>query len=133
VNTALRSLVVWLLLLALPYQGLAAARMLPCAQPLHPAVAAAHAPAGAGAHGAASACPMHAAPAAHAAHLDAGRDHGHGGGACAACCIGVAPAPTPILPLALGPPDFIAIPFNAGPMTSVDPTLPERPPRSAFA
>jgi hypothetical protein len=37
------------------------------------------------------------------------------------------------LPLALGPPDFIAIPFRAGHITSVDPVLPERPPRFVSA
>lgn len=120
-KTALRTLFVWLLLLALPFQGVAAARMLPAV-------------AGAGmsmsmhaGHAATKAadCPMH-----HATPAD--RHDGHHAGTCGCCCIGSAPAPA--LPqLAAAPPDFIAIPFRAGHVTSADPALPDRPPRFARA
>ena len=35
--------------------------------------------------------------------------------------------------LALARPDFIAIPFRAGHVPSVDPVVPERPPRAVLA
>jgi len=118
VNTVLRSLFVWLLLLALPVQGVAAAaRMLP-------SVAATTA-----SHAAPAAQPCHdmaavadAAKAADAHHPD--KHHG----ACADCCIAAAPVPTPVVPPACAPPS-VAIPFRAGHVPSVDPALPERPPR----
>lgn len=135
-KTVLRSLFVWLLLLALPFQGVAAARMLPSA----------------GAAAGAMAAPVHAAPSAHPCHgmppaamatpaggTDAGADVHAGGhadgkhhGTCADCCIAVAPIPARIVPPAFAPPS-IAIPFHAGHVPSVDPTLPERPPRLAAA
>lgn len=136
----LRSLLVWLLLLALPFQGLASAGVLACA-PADPAPAH-HAPA----------MVMDGQPHDHAAMLetmaaqassaDSGHcadstprgDH-HAGkpGACAACCIGAAMAPAVLPALPLAPADFISIPFRAGHVPSVDPALPERPPRTALA
>jgi hypothetical protein len=128
VKTALRSLFVWLLLLALPFQGIAAARMLACVERAAPAAATAMA------HADAAPCPMHIAAADQHAGHEGQPDHpGHGGTSCPACCIGVAPAPAPLLPLALAPPDFIAVPFAAGHVTSTDPSLPERPPRTLSA
>ena len=127
-KTVLRSLFVWLLLLALPFQGVAAAHMLPAV----------------GGIGIGMTPAMHAAPAMHPCHetqpaavpakpaehaSTAGKD---GGGkhhsACADCCIAVAPVPARIVPPAFAPPS-IAIPFYAGHVPSVDPSLPERPPR----
>lgn len=121
-NTVLRSLFVWLLMLALPFQGVAAARMLPAAN-TPAAMAAAHAvPMAQGCHH------MHAAHAAHA-NQASGADHGDKHrGTCAGCCIGVALAPAPLVPPAFPPPS-VAIPFRAGHVASVDPTLLERPPR----
>lgn len=132
---ALRTLFVWLLLLALPVQGMAAARMLPCVDGADAQVAAPHAHqhAHAHAHAAMLRAMGHADAASTSACDHAGKQARGHGGACAACCIGVAPAPTPHLALAFGPPDFIAIPFRAGHITSVDPALPERPPRFPFA
>jgi hypothetical protein len=122
VNTVLRSLFVWLLLLALPFQGLAAARMLPSAR-VPAAMTAAHAvPMAQGCHD------MHTA---HAAHADkaSGGDHGDKHrGTCAGCCIVVALVAAPLVPPAFPPPS-VAIPFRAGHVASVDPTLLERPPR----
>lgn len=121
-NTVLRSLFVWLLLLALPIQGMAAvARMLP--------------------HVAATAT-VHAAPAVPHCHdmasaADAGKTAGthhpdkhHG--VCADCCIAAAPVPAPFVPPACAPPS-VAIPFRAGHVPSVDPALPDRPPRHLVA
>jgi len=125
VKTLVRSLFVWLLLLALPYQGVAAARMLPTVSGMAMAPAA---------HAAPAAHPCHAMQPDAAAALPAapaGEDHhpgGKGHGACADCCIAVAPIPTRIVPPACAPPS-VAIPFRAGHVPSVDPALPERPPR----
>ena len=124
-NTVLRLLFVWLLLLALPIQGVAAAaRMLPqVATPA--ATAAAHAaPAVQHCHDAAPAAD--AAKAADEHHPD--KHHG----ACADCCIGAAPVPASFAPPACAPPS-VAIPFRAGHVPSVDPALPERPPRRLVA
>ena len=114
-NTVLRSLFVWLLLLALPVQGVAAAtRMLPhVAAPA--ATAAAH-------HCHDTAPAADAAKAADTHHPD--KHHG----ACADCCIAAAPVPARVVPPACAPPS-VAIPFRAGHVASVDPALPERPPR----
>jgi hypothetical protein len=117
VNTVLRSLFVWLLLLALPVQGVAvAARMLP-----HVAAPAAHATTAAH-HCHDTAPAADAAKAADAHHPD--KHHG----ACADCCIAAAPVPATVVPPACAPPS-VAIPFRAGHVASVDLSLPERPPR----
>jgi hypothetical protein len=122
VKIVLRTLFVWLLLLALPFQGMAAARMLPSAGVAQTTAAA---PA--------------AAPARHChdvhlaavgAHPDKLQDKHHS--ACADCCIVVAPVPAPFVPPACAPPSW-AIPFRAGHVPSVDPALPERPPRLLVA
>ena len=120
-----RSLLVWLLLLALPLQGFAAVGMM-----------------------ARAATPMTKAMEAHGGHcaghaLQAGQQHdappqqdGHHagkGGACADCCAGATMAPAVLPALVLAPPHFISIPFRAGHVPSVDPALPERPPRTALA
>jgi hypothetical protein len=115
VNTALRSLFVWLLLLALPLQGVAAARMLPSVST--PAVAAA-------AHH------CHDMPAAQAAKAAGGDHQDKHRGVCPGCCIVVALVSTPLVPPVFAPPSF-AIPFRAAWAASVDPALPDRPPRLA--
>jgi len=119
-KTVMRALIVWLLLLALPFQGLAAARMLPSVS----APAAQSAP--------------HAAPVMKHCHdtatatVDNG-DHRHKQrSVCGDCCIVVALVPVPLVPPVFPPPS-IAIPFRAGHLASVDPPLPERPPRRLAA
>lgn len=114
----IRTLLVWVLLLALPFQAFAAASMLP--------------------HGA----PAPVQPACHqqmAMKTDGkAQDHHAGqpakakcGGA--ACCVGAAPAPgLPALP-APAPARTALIPFRAGHLPSVDPVLPERPPSPFLA
>ena len=57
----------------------------------------------------------------------------HGNGSCASCCIGAAIAPAMQLQLDPARPEFIAIPFRPGHLPSVDPSHPERPPRSFMA
>ena len=131
-----RYLLVWLMLLALPFQGIASAAMLSCVQGAmqHPAPAAAMT---AMQHDAAMGeghCheqePVLSAPASH--HGDA---HGHDGrcSACADCCIGAALAPAPAP--AVAAPDARAIFHHAaaGHLAAVDLALPERPPRFPLA
>ena len=122
-NTALRSLFVWLLLLALPFQGAAAARMLPSVSA--PAVTAAAQAAPAARH-------CHDMPAVHAAKAAADHHQDKHRGACPGCCIVVALVSTPLVPPAFAPPS-VASPFRAAWVASVDPTLPERPPRRLAA
>lgn len=149
----LRSLLLWLALLAFP--GLAAAAAQPCALHAH----------GAGPMpmqmlqmqtGSADAGPPmaqrqhrvehdaehhtgHQATLAAACHDDGDHDHPHGDhehgrcSACAACCAGVAPAPAIALAPGAGGPAYVAVPFRPGHLPSVDPVLPERPPRPALA
>ena len=125
-NTVLRSLFVWLLLLALPFQGLAAARMLPSVGTPAAMTAAHAAPAAQSCHD------MAAAHAAQAGKAAGGDRHDNHRGTCPGCCIAVALAPAPLVPPAFAPPSA-AIPFRAGHVASVDPTLPERPPRPPIA
>jgi hypothetical protein len=119
-KTVMRSLIVWLLLLALPFQGLAAARMLPSVSAPAPQSV------------------MHAAPVAKSCHdtaatraTDGDHQHKHRS-VCGDCCIVVALVPVPFIPPAFAPPS-VAIPFHAGHLASVDPALPERPPRRLVA
>lgn len=120
-----RSLLVWLLLLALPLQGFAAAGML--------ARAATPMAKGMEEHG--GHCAGHALQAGQQHDAPPQQDGHHGGkaGACADCCAGAAMAPAVLPALVLAPPHFISIPFRAGHVPSVDPALPERPPRTALA
>ena len=116
-KTVVRALIVWLLLLALPFQGLAAARMLPSVNA--PAVT--------------HAVPVvkHCHDTAAAKATDGDHQHKHRS-VCGDCCIVVALVPVPLVPPAFAPPS-IAIPFDAGHLASADPTLPERPPRRLAA
>lgn len=136
-KTVVRYLIVWLMLLALPFQGIASAAMLTCA---HGSMRQAAPDAGA------MAATQHdatmneghcdeqvvsvSAPAGH--HGDA-HDHDGRCSACADCCIGAALAPAPALGVAA--PDAPAIFHHAaaGHLAAVDLALPERPPRSPLA
>lgn len=139
-NTLRRFLLVWLLVLALPFQGVASASMLLCA-PDVPAAPQASMHAMDGMDGkphdhAAMLKAMAAADQQHAGDHHGGDQHdGHDGKSrtCADCCVGAAMAPAMLPVLALAPPQFISIPFRAGHVPSVDPTLPERPPRTTLA
>lgn len=137
-NTIFRTLFVCFMLLALPFQGYASAGMLPRVASEAPPVA--HAMAGLPpCHQAAMAHQAAAQPSLEHAQDHAGKpdssqpDSGKHGAKCASCCIGAAMMPfmTPGLPLA--PPQFVSIPFSAGDLPSVDPSLPERPPKTFLA
>ena len=123
-----RALIVWLMLLAVPFQGLAAAGALPCA----PVIGGAQAmPAGEHDHAAMlAAAEQGDQDAQHAQH--AGKTGSHCGGV-SPCCIGVALAPT--LPLALSGPRLTGklTPHHAAPPAAVDLATPERPPRHLLA
>jgi hypothetical protein len=143
-----RFLLVWLLLLALPLQGIAAAGMQARAPSVamhvqadgHAAMAAAI-----DAHDGHCAAMRQAAPRDHSLRhalqhhslqqdgAQAAGHHGGKAGSCADCCAGAAMAPAALPALVLAPPHFISIPFRAGHVPSVDPALPERPPRTALA
>jgi hypothetical protein len=116
VKTFLRILIVWLALLAVPFQGFAAAAALGCA---HSGPAQATQPHVAMQHG-------------HACHhQDSAKPAQHDGKCsnCAACCAGAAIVP-PAVSLA-GPvaePSHYLV-ADAGPVPSADPDHPERPPR----
>lgn len=131
VKTVLKSLLVWLLLLALPFQGYAAATMLPCA------------PAQQSATVRAPVMDMRVPHdhqkmlAAMAAAHDGGDTHSpshHDGGnckSCAACC----PANLMVTTIAVAAdsPHFAIAPFTTGFIPVVDLALPERPPQVFFA
>ena len=121
-NAIIRSLIVWLVLLAVPFQGFAAAAALPCAPSgaMHDHAAMVH-------QG------HHVADAAGAVHHDGPGHHaGTKCGSCAACWAGAAMAPAIAVP-GMPQPASVTIPFDAGPVPTFHPSLPERPPRSARA
>jgi hypothetical protein len=130
VNTLLKSLIVWLMLVAVPFQGFASATMLLCT-PI-PATAAAE-PGAQHDHAAmmASQHDHHAARAGDSAPADHHTDHKCG--SCAACCLGASMAPSRRYDLAVQPPRFESIPFDSGYQPVVDLAVPERPPKSSLA
>jgi hypothetical protein len=114
-------LLFWLTMLALPFGSPAAAAVPPC----HHAQAMVHV------------AGMQKAEAPAATHARSCATHDRGRHAscssCPGCCAGVALAPPPLPALPDAGPAFVAIPFRAGHMPSVDPALLERPPRASFA
>lgn len=121
-NTLLRSLIVWLLLLAVPYQGMAAAAMLACA----PAPAKAEHQVGKTER---PPCHEAAAPAADADKKPA--QHAKAGkcASCSACGIGTAAIPARLPALAVHAPATLSSPATAAHLPSVHLDQPERPPR----
>jgi hypothetical protein len=103
-----------------PFQGFASAAMLSCAPP----PAAAHHAAAEGHHG------QHL-QATQSRHCDDGQQSRHQAKCshCAACCVGAAIAPHAFAAIAPHSPSATAVPFDAGPVPSVDLDHPERPPR----
>jgi hypothetical protein len=121
VNAILRTLIVWLTLLALPLQGFASATMSLC---VLPAAAAhdVHAPA----HG-------HVQPTAAAVRGERHPGGHHQSGKCASCaaccpCLPLAPSFLAVPPATLGA--AITAPFDQRLLPSVHLALPERPPRA---
>jgi hypothetical protein len=128
VNTLLRSLIVWLLMLALPWQGAAAAAMLACGpaqqqQQQHQRHDGARPP-----------C-HESAMAAHS--VDKQEKQAHAGSAkcahCAACSIGAVALPASLPPLAVHARPVAAHPGADSRLPSVHLAQPERPPRPRLA
>jgi hypothetical protein len=131
-----RTTLIWLIALALPVQGFAAAAMISCG-PMHGGMAA-------------------AVPESHAGHEASEHAHHHGDGisaaqdpaepqsdfakfielkcsACASCCTAPA-APSPVMPFSgLVPAHAVAIPFFGSSESTTVPDRLERPPRTFLA
>lgn len=128
-KTLLKSFIVWLMLVAIPFQGFAAAGMLTRAPA--PAVAAM-----APGHCAGMAA-MHDGGKAHAGPVEHASPHHHAGGkctTCASCCFGAVmapPVPTVCMPGAA--PGLAAFHLTDDPVARVDLALPERPPKTSLA
>lgn len=143
-NTILRSLIVWLVLLAVPFQGFASAAMLGCG-PGHARPAAVAAPGVAdghhmqhdGAHEGAGDMSGHGhAAMAHDTPGEPGppgHGNGHACSACSACSIGAAIAPAVLPALAVHAPPLPSVPSAERRVPSVHLALPERPPRALLA
>jgi hypothetical protein len=131
VRTILRSLLLWLVLLAVPFQGFAAATMLPCAPAKAASLAQAHGD-HAMHHAGAQPAMRHHAQFQHNDHDNAAHPD-HAKGKCAStasCCVGAAMAPALPAGFALAAPPSMTVPFRAGHVPSVHPPVPERPPSS---
>lgn len=140
VKIALKSLIVWLLLLAVPFQGFASATMLVCA-PMQSSAGAAAAPHDHRAMLAAQAMSQdHGHHAAHAAatagHGDS-TDHPSAGhskcNSCAACCFGAAMPPPDSARMPVDIQNFALAPLDSGFVPAVDLAFPERPPKTSLS
>ena len=125
----LRSLIVWLMLLALPYQGYASAMMQLCAVPAQATMAA-----GAHDHAAMMAAGAHGDDGVNA-HHHGGAKSAHGGMKCggSACCAAAAPVPAPVMTVPSLSPVSAMIPFYSRFLPAVDLAHPERPPQGIHA
>jgi hypothetical protein len=146
VKILVKSLIVWFLLLAVPFQGFASATMLFCA-PLEspasvtmsgstPAPDHDHAVMLTGEH----AQHDHHAQSDHALEQhdshDASPANHHDGGkcnSCAACCFGASMGPSDSVRLPVETQQFTAVPFDTGFVPAVDLALPERPPQASLS
>ncbi|MCU6435264.1 hypothetical protein LPB67_15925 [Undibacterium sp. Jales W-56] len=137
----MKTLLVWLLLLAVPFQGFASATMLVCAPFSSTPIAEFEraAPAHAGAAGSEA----EAAPAAHCAQMAAQQGDDPGAkksghqtsmkcSSCALCHVGMAIASHEIERLHFGVQQFSTIPFDLAFIAAVDLDLPERPPQTSL-
>ena len=135
-NTLLRTLTLWLILLAIPFQGFASAAMLGCASghmPPAPPVSAPMSMSADHAHHGMHDAEQHATADPGAGHHTM-QHHGNAKcGACSACSIGAAIAPAPVIALPVHAPPRLAVPFSSASPPSVDLALPERPPRFILA
>jgi len=149
-TTLLRSLVVWLLLLAMPYQAYASATMMPCASQTHDSGSSMsmapfhdHAAMTASGHdhaammatmAQAGAAPQQLHQDHHADHCSNNLHNAHAKCDCAACCVGAVLASTSILAVMpalenLSEPPALYADF----LPAVDLAHPERPPQSPRA
>ena len=127
VKTLLKSLIVWLMLLAIPFQRFASATMLVCAPMNSAPQFAAKASAVAGQH------QHHAGNAADAA--DEAAAHHHAGGkcnSCATCCFGAFMAPSSASRVPAEVRHFAFISLEVDRIASVDLAHPERPPQTSL-
>lgn len=127
-----RTLVVWFVLLAVPFQGFAAAAMT-CARGMSAAPAAHGAPSQAASHHGDEAKPPCHQQAAAQQVPDDGEPHQETCGNCAACSVGAAIAPAALS----ASPDCCPCSCCPGAaqarVAAIDPDLPERPPRPLLA
>ncbi|MRW88795.1 hypothetical protein GJ699_02210 [Duganella sp. FT80W] len=125
-----RSFLVWLMLLALPYQGYASAQMLLCVvpAPAQEAHAAMNMPAGPHDHAA-----MLAAQAAHQHDGDQSSSHSNMKCTGSACCAAAAPLLTLDLSAPASPLASRMVPFYSDFLPAVDLAHPERPPQGRDA
>lgn len=144
VNTMLKSLFVWLMLLAMPFQGFAAATQLLCAPPAGPAVHLAAANDRAPHEHVSMLVAQSAEHDHHVTTTDASRSHTDDGssvdhhaegqcGTCLACCFVVSMAPSSSSDMPVQELHSEAVPFGSGLYQTVDLALPERPPQSSLA
>jgi hypothetical protein len=141
VRSLLKSFLVWLLLLAVPFQGFASATMLVCA-PLSSAAQAQRHTAAIPAHDhsamlASSAASPHHCGGDAACHTSGKTKAGHHAdskcNSCASCCVGAAVVSSQENRINVEPQPFFAIPFACGYVPTVDLALPERPPQAIRA
>lgn len=146
-KTLLKSLIVWLMLLAIPFQGFASATMLVCA-PMHsvPQIAAMakasaiqrdhHATSSAavtGEHGHhAASTKAHASQAETDDRSSAHHDAGSKCHACATCCFGASMTPSYAARIAAEAQHVALISFEVDRVASVDLAHPERPPQTSL-
>jgi hypothetical protein len=129
----LRSLILWLALLAVPFQSVAAAATMSHAPAPHGRLAVAIASAHPAMHHTGQfEVKQHQRPARMAMH---GHCHGddsthshHAGDKCSSCCTAAAMAAAPLPGLAVAAPPSLLIPFDARHLPNVHPRVAERPP-----
>lgn len=128
-----KSLIVWLMFVAIPFQGFAAASMLTCA-PMQAAVQATAAMAAG--HCDQMKADLHHAAAASADASDQTASQHHAGGkcnACASCCFGAVMAPVNSVVRVPGETCVLAnFVFQGIHVPAVDLDLPERPPKTSL-
>jgi len=145
VRILLKSFIVWLMLLAIPFQGFASATMLVCA-PMQsvPHTVTMSSPSAMQHDHAAMLNPAgteehhhHAASSLANAELDTGDQSGvhHAGGkcnSCATCCFGASMAPSHSARVSAEEQHFAIISFEVDHIASVDLAFPERPPQTSL-
>lgn len=127
-----RSLIVYCLLLALPYQGYAAAAMMACLPAKVPAGAHMVMPAGPHDHAAMMAAMEHAHSAQSSDNASSHAGHTHGSAKCggSACCVAGAPVLADLLSVPALPAVSSAVAFYADYLPAVHLAHPERPPQA---
>ena len=145
VNITFRLLIVWLMLLAVPFQGFASATTMLCASSSGAQTAQLNAAVDHSHHASPPASQHHGADhdliatttdaSGLNAHNGSLTDH-HASGkcsSCAACYVGASMAPSRSSDLPMQAVDFEFLPFDSGRYPAVDLAFPERPPQSSLA